>query len=61
MVDIGIARYEVDEDWGRESFGSEFGVINGIAVDTQDQIYIATRQPVPSVLVFDPYGDFITS
>lgn len=61
MVDIGIARYEVDENWGRDSLGSEFGVINGIAVDAQDRIYIATRQPVPSVLVFDPDGDFITS
>jgi len=61
MIDIGIARYDVEENWGRESFGSDFGVINGIAVDTRDNVYIATREPKPCVLVFDPEGEFLTS
>jgi DNA-binding beta-propeller fold protein YncE len=61
MVDIGIARYDVDENWGRESFGSDFGVINGITVDSQDRVYIANRKPEPRVLVFDPDGQFLAS
>ena len=61
LLDIGIARYDVDENWGRESFGSDFGVINGIAVDSQDRVYIANRKPEPRVLVFDPDGQFLAS
>ena len=53
--------YRLIEDWGRGPAGREFGVVAGIAADSQDRIYVASRRPKPCVLVYDSQGCFLTS
>ena len=61
IVGTGKYQYRVIEDWGRGPRGREFGVVAGMAVDSQDRIYVATRNPEPCVLVFNSDGRFLTS
>jgi DNA-binding beta-propeller fold protein YncE len=57
----GTFNYRTEEKWGRGPAGRELGVINGVAVDSQDRVFIATRKPVPCVVIFDPDGCFLRS
>jgi DNA-binding beta-propeller fold protein YncE len=61
MTVEGTYKYDVLKDWGRGPTGRKLGVINGIAVDSHDHVYIATRKPVPCVMVFNREGDFLQS
>ena len=53
--------YRAEQNWGRGTDGRELGVINGVAVDSRDRVYIATRKPAPCVVVFDADGCFLES
>jgi DNA-binding beta-propeller fold protein YncE len=57
ILGTGLFRYRYAPDWGRGPEGVEdFGQAVGIAVDADDHIHVATRSPVPRVLVFDRAG-----
>jgi len=57
----GKYTYEVVEGWGKLPRGREFGLISGVACDSQDRVYVFNRSPQPAVLVFDSDGNFLTS
>ncbi|MHC4994660.1 MAG: NHL repeat-containing protein [Planctomycetota bacterium] len=57
----GQHTYEVQHDWGETPRGFVYGITHGVAVDKQDNVYIAhTAHPDSDlrdcVLVFDPDG-----
>jgi DNA-binding beta-propeller fold protein YncE len=57
VVGTGAYRYSVDKQWGRRDGGvAAFGLISGIACDSQDRVYVFQRTPDPSVLIFDRDG-----
>ena len=59
VVGNGAHRYRVVENWGRGPEGREFGgVLPGLAVDSQDRVYIARRSP-PAVLVYSREGAYL--
>jgi len=62
MVGSGKFQYRVVEGWGRGPEGrEELGQAIAVAVDSQDRVYVASRDPEPCVLVFDREGHFLTS
>lgn len=52
----GRFQYEVIADWGRGAEIHRFGLVSGVACDSQDRVYVFIRLPQPEVLVFDPDG-----
>jgi sugar lactone lactonase YvrE len=52
----GKFQYEVIPDWGRGAEIPAFGLVSGVACDSQDRVYVFIRLPQPEVLVFDPDG-----
>ena len=57
----GSFKFEVVEGWGRGPEGYEMGgVVPGVAVDSQDRVYVARRSP-PAILVYDDQGRFLQS
>ena len=48
--------YEVVPDWGRGAEIPAFGLVSGVACDSQNRVYLFIRLPQPEVLVFDPDG-----
>jgi sugar lactone lactonase YvrE len=61
IVGTGRYTYEVDKQWGRRAGGvAAFGLISGIACDSQDRVYLFNRLPNPRVLVFDRDGRQLT-
>ena len=57
----GNYRFRAVEGWGLGPLGREFGgVITGVAVDSNDHVYLTRRSP-PSVLVYDREGRFLTT
>ena len=57
----GGFNFEVVEGWGRGPEGREMGgVVPGVAVDSQDRVYVARRSP-PAILVYDDQGRFLQS
>ena len=62
IVGSGEFRYRVVEGWGHGPAGlADLGQAIGVAVDSQDRVHIASRDPVPRVLLFDREGRFLTS
>jgi hypothetical protein len=56
-VGTGRFTYAVDKQWGRREGGvSEFGLVSGVAGDSQDRVYLFIRRPVAEILVLDPQG-----
>ena len=53
--------YQVVEGWGREPAGRKLGVASGVAVDSQDRVYVVDREPVAAIVVFDRDGYCLTS
>ena len=52
-------RHAPVRDWGRVPLGTTFhGDAPGVAVDSQDRLYVFNRGPVP-VVVFDPDGTYL--
>lgn len=60
QVGYGEYRYEVVSDWAKLPPGWTFGWIPGVAVDSQDRVYVYSRSEHPMV-VFDSDGNFLTS
>src|SRR5438477_1848532 len=59
-VGSGTYTYAVDKTWGRGAGGlSEFGLVSGVAGDSQDRVYLFIRQPVAEILVLDPEGNLL--
>jgi DNA-binding beta-propeller fold protein YncE len=52
----GAFQYEVIADWGRGAEIPAFGLVSGVACDSQDRAYVFIRLPRPEVLVFDRDG-----
>ena len=55
-VGSGQFQYEVVPDWGRGAEIRAFGLVSGVACDSQDRVYVFIRSPQPEVLVYDPDG-----
>ena len=60
QVGYGEYRYEAASDWAKLPPGWTFGWIPGVAVDSQDRVYVYSRSEHP-IVVFDPDGNFLTS
>ena len=61
-VGTGTYTYEVDKQWGRGSGGlPEFGLVSGVAGDSQDRVYLFIRRPVAEILVLDPRGNLLAA
>jgi len=56
----GSIGFEVVEGWGRLSEGWSFGHVIGVAVDSQDDVYVLNRSEHP-VIIFDSGGNFKSS
>ena len=52
--------YEVIRPWGELPPGMEFGQVNDVAVDSQDNVYAFQRKD-PPVVVFDRDGKYLSS
>ncbi len=57
----GNYRYEVVENWGTPPIGQSLGVVTGVALDSQNRVYICQQQQDPPVMVFDLEGHFLNS
>ena len=53
--------YDVIEDWGKIPSGWSLGVVTGVAVDSQERVYICQQQQDPPVMVFDRDGNYLRS
>ena len=53
-------QYEKVDGWGRES-SRVLGVNSGIAVDSQDRVYVVDREPDPAIVVYDRDGNLLTT
>jgi len=57
IVGSGKFVYEADKQWGRRDGGvAAFGLISGIACDSQDRVYAFNRLPNPRMVVLDRAG-----
>jgi streptogramin lyase len=60
-VGTGPYTYEVDKEWGRRSGGvTEFGLVSGVAGDSQDRVYLFIRTPIAEMLVLDSRGTLLS-
>lgn len=57
-IGMGAHVYEYQGDWARLPRGHSFQAPSGVAVDSQDRVYVFQRGD-PPVLVFDPDGTFM--
>ena len=57
----GEYTYDVIEDWGKTPSGLSLGVVTGVAVDSQERVYICQQQQDPPVMVFDRDGNYLRS
>lgn len=65
-VRAGDRTYEVHHDWGDLPSRIRYGNTHGVQVDSQGLVYIhhtvhAASESDHAVVVFDPYGEFVTS
>ena len=60
VVGSGHYTYEV-ESWGKLPSGWAYGLVTGIAVDSEDRVYVCQQQQDPPVIVFDQNGDYLDS
>ena len=60
MFGSGDYTYDVVEDWWTPPNGWKFGVITGVACDSEDRVYVYSRSDHPMV-VHDRDGAFLTS
>jgi sugar lactone lactonase YvrE len=62
IVGQGKYTYVIDKTWGRRAGGVEaFGVAQGVAGDSRDQVYVFQRSPRAEMLVFDRDGKLLTT
>jgi len=60
MIGADTLRYELVEGWEQLPAGWQHLDVAGVAVDSQDRVYLITRGPA-RVIVYDRDGTFITS
>ena len=60
-ISSGQYRYEVVENWCKPPTGWTFGLTSGVAVDSQERIFVCQQEQDPPILVFDPQGNYISS
>ncbi|MBI4202703.1 MAG: hypothetical protein HY532_06305 [Chloroflexi bacterium] len=60
IVGSGLFKYEVQENWGKLPPGYEWGQVGGVAVDSQDRIYVFNRSNHP-MQIYDREGNFLSS
>lgn len=58
IVGTGDHRYEVEPSWARLPNGAPFGIVCGVAVDSEDRVYVYARGEHP-VTVFAPDRTFL--
>jgi DNA-binding beta-propeller fold protein YncE len=63
MVAVGSGpyRYDLIEGWGTLPEGMSFGVVTGVAVDSQERVIVCQQQMEPPVIVFDRDGNYLSS
>ena len=61
IVGNGDFQYRVIQGWGKGPEGRELGVVSGLAVDSQDRVYVVDRQPNPAIVIFDRDGRFLSA
>ena len=64
IIGSGEHTYEVIHDWGRASLPASHGygwTSNGVAIDSQDRLYVTHHGTHGSIFVFDSDGKFIRS
>lgn len=61
IVGSGDFRYEAEGNWGRGPHRPEFGLVSGVACDSQDRVYVFQRFPRSEMMVFEPNGRLITT
>jgi hypothetical protein len=52
----GAWTYTIDPNWGKLPDGMKYGFGCGIAVDSQDRIFVTSRSESPCVAIFSPDG-----
>ena len=60
-VGEGNHKYELVENWGKVPPGMSLGVVTGVAVDSQERVYVCQQQQDPPVIVFDREGSYLNS
>ena len=60
IVGLQDRRYRVERPWGRTPPGIAVDVVSQVAVDSQDNVYVAQRID-PPVVVFDSAGNYLRS
>ncbi len=60
-VQSGNYAYDVIEDWAKLPQGWTLGILVGVAVDSQDRVYVCQQRQDPPILVFDRQGVYLTS
>ncbi len=61
MVGSGRYQYQIIEDWAKLPEGWQFGILVGVAVDSQDRVYVCHQRQEPPIIVFDRDGNYICS
>ena len=56
----GKYAYEVNEDWARLPEGWAMPAA-GVAVDSQDRVFVFNRDPVHPIVIFDREGNYLSS
>ena len=60
-VGAGQYTYEVVDNWGTLPPSWTLGVVTGIAVDSQERVYVCQQHQDPPVIVFDREGNYLDS
>jgi DNA-binding beta-propeller fold protein YncE len=60
FVGTGVHRFRVEPDWARLPGGEPFGIVVGVACDSERNVYVYARGARP-VSVFAPDGRFLRS
>ena len=63
MTSVGSGRYQyqVIEDWAKLPEGWQFGILVGVAVDSNDLVYVCHQRQDPPIIVFDRQGVYVCS
>jgi len=59
LYGLGKYEYELVDGWAKCPEGGAFGDIGGLAIDSQDRVYVFNRSAHP-MMVFDREGNFLT-
>jgi DNA-binding beta-propeller fold protein YncE len=60
IIEAGGYRYQSTQDWAKLPPGWSFVEVSGVAVDSEDNVYVLCRGEHP-VVVFDAEGEFLRS